>query len=242
MTTASFKHAAGDSPAYRRWQFATLSEPVPEPEPVEPEQPMVSAAEIEAIRSAAHAEGYGHGFGAGRTDGKAAADAEVEHLKRLGQSISRARVELSEETARALLALAVDIAQHVLRAELQHNPAAMLAAVRETIDLAGRGGNPQLLLNPGDVDFVRRHLGEDLAAENWRLSEDARIEPGGCRAVTASGAIDATLATRWARATAALGTAAPAVQDGLAEPVPVVQDDGPGEPVADTQRGPDDGN
>ncbi len=222
MTTASYKQAAGAAPVYRRWQFDTLSEAAPPPP--EPEQPMASASEIAAIRAAAHEEGYGAGFAAGRTDGKASTDAEVEHLKRLAQAMSRARVELTEQTAHALLALAVDIAQNVLRVELTHNPAAMLAAVRETIDLAGKGSNPQLLLNPGDFDFVRRHLGDDLAADNWRLTEDARIEPGGCRAVTANGAIDATLGTRWKRATAALGSTPPASSDQHIDEAPAPPD------------------
>lgn len=130
-------------------------------------------------------------------------------MRSLAGALDAARIALQEETAQALLSLAAEIAQHILRAELALNPGALLPAVREAMDLAGNGAHPQLFLNPGDVEFVRRHLADDLAVRDWRLAEDARIEPGGCRAVNADGMVDATLAARWQRAAAALGVKAP---------------------------------
>lgn len=215
MTTASSRRPAGAA-QYQRWQFATLTADSPvlrgtrgaeresEADP-EPEVPMVSESERARIREAARAEGYAAGFGSGRADAAEAVAAEATHLRALVKSIDAARVALTDETAGALLALACDIAAHAMRAELRFAREAMLPAVREAIDLAGAGAHPQLLLNPGDVEFVRRHLGDELAAGHWRLSEDARIEPGGCRAATAEGAVDATLVARWRRASAALG-------------------------------------
>lgn len=219
MTTASFEREMGRTNKYQRWQFATLTDegPVlrgsarsrePEPEP-DPEAPMVSESERARIVETARAEGYSAGFSTGRADAAHSVAAEVEHLKRLAEALSRARVELIEESAEALLALAVDIAQQVLRAELSTRPESMLAAAREAIDLAGRGAHPLLMLNPGDVDIVRRHLGDELTANHWRIVEDARIEPGGCRAASADGSIDATLSTRWRSVAATLGVDPP---------------------------------
>jgi flagellar assembly protein FliH len=220
VTTASFERDMSRTDKYQRWQFATLIDDGPvlrssarsreaDPEP-EPEVPMVSESERARILEVARAEGYSAGFSTGRADAAHSVAAEVEHLKRLAEALSRARIELIEESADALLGLAVDIAQQVLRTELASSPESMLAAVREAIDLAGRGAHPQLMLNPGDVDIVRRHLGDELAANHWRIVEDARIEPGGCRALSADGSIDATLATRWQSVAATLGVEPPA--------------------------------
>lgn len=194
------------SAAYQRWQFATLSadDDVAVPEE-SPQQPMVSDEELGRITESARVQGYAAGFASGRDDGKTAVDAEAAHLRRLVAAIGASGTALQADTAAALLALATDIARHVLRAEIEHDRAAILPAIREAIDLASGGAHPQLLLNPADIDFVRRHLGEDLAPDGWRLAEDARIEPGGCRATTANGSVDALLATRWKRAAAALG-------------------------------------
>lgn len=206
MTTASSKLGASGASSYQRWQFATLSTQADEA-PETASRPMISGTELARLTESARSEGYNAGFASGRADARDALSAETTHLRTLAGALDRARVTLSDETALALLALATEIAQHVLRTELTHEPRSMLPAVREALDLADGGAHPQLLLNPGDIDFVRRHLGDDLAVEQWRLTEDARIEPGGCRVMTANGAVDATLAARWRRAAAALGLA-----------------------------------
>ncbi len=204
MTTASSKQGATGANNYQRWQFATLNARVDEAGETA-SQPMITEPELARLKESARIEGYKAGFASGRADAGDAVGAETTHLRVLAGALDRARVALTDETAQALLALATEIAQHVLRTELTHDPRSMLPAVREALDLADGGAHPQLLLNPGDIDFVRRHLGDDLAVEQWRLTEDARIEPGGCRVVTANGAVDATLAARWRRAAAALG-------------------------------------
>lgn len=206
MTTVSSKQGVSGASSYQRWQFATLSTQADEaPEPAS--RAMISGAELARLTESARSEGYNAGFASGRADARDALSAETTHLRTLAVALDRARVALSDETAQALLALATEIAQHVLRTELTHNPQSLLPAVREALDLADGGAHPQLLLNPGDIDFVRRHLGDDLAIEQWRLTEDTRIEPGGCRVMTANGSVDATLAARWRRAAAALGLA-----------------------------------
>jgi len=205
--------------AYERWQFASLADenpvrtrraPAAEPEhPPGPTAAELAAHELAVLRETARADGHTAGFAAGRAEGLQAAQAEAEHLRRLTAAVAQAFSEMQDETARALLDLALDTARHVLREELRTQPEAMLGAIREAIDLAGGGANPTLLLNPADIGFVQRHLGEELTPGGWRLSEDARIEPGGCRVATANGAIDATLKTRWQRAIATLGSNVP---------------------------------
>jgi flagellar assembly protein FliH len=198
--------------AYELWQFASLADDAPkrtrhaaaEPAPG-PSAAAVAAHELAVLRETARADGHGAGFAAGRADGLAAAQAEMDHLRRLAAAIAGAYADMQDETAEALLTLALDTARHVLRTELQTQPEAMLPAIREAVDLAGGGAHPQLLLNPGDIGFVQRHLGADLTPGGWRLAEDARIEPGGCRITTTNGAIDSTLKTRWQRVVAALG-------------------------------------
>ena len=220
---ASSKHNGDSADGYQRWQFATLSTESDDPAGDVRTEPMITAAELAHLKDTARKDGYNAGFGSGRADGSTAAAAEAAHLRELAAALDRARVALTDETAQALLTLAVDIAQHILRVELSLHPQSMLPAVREALDLAGGGAHPQLLLNPGDVDFVRRHLGDDLAVHAWRLTEDARIEPGGCRVVSADGAVDATLATRWRRASAALGVPMPADGAGSREPPPAIR-------------------
>jgi len=201
---------------YERWQFASLADvdlsraaQSPSRNEVGPTPAEVSAHELAVIRETARADGHTAGFGAGRAEGLEAANAEIDHLRRLAAAMAAAFSDLQDETAEALLTLALDAARQVLRCELQGNPEAILAGIREAVDLAGGGIHPQILLNPGDLGFVQRHLGDELVPGGWRLTEDARIEPGGCRVVTANGAIDATLKTRWQRVVGSLGRSDP---------------------------------
>ncbi|HEX4327065.1 MAG TPA: flagellar assembly protein FliH [Burkholderiales bacterium] len=204
--------------AYERWQFASLADEAPkrsrrtqpgqEPPPG-PSTAELAAHELAVLRETARADGHTAGFAAGRSEGLQAAGAEVEHLRRIAAAMAGAFTEMQDETALSLLDLAIDIARHVLRDELRTHPEAMLGAIREAIDLSGAGANPVLQLNPGDLGFVQRHLGEELNPGGWRLAEDARVEPGGCRVSTTSGTIDATLKTRWQRAIASFGRSDP---------------------------------
>jgi flagellar assembly protein FliH len=215
--------------AYERWQFASLVDEGPTAQnrrrpaspfaqaaaPAEPEHPPgpsaaeVAANELAVLRETARADGQSAGFAAGfsegRAEGLAAAAAEVEHLRRIAAAMAGALTDLQDETARALVDLAIGTARHVLREELTVRPEAVLGAVREAIDLAGAGGAAVLQLNSADIGFVQRHLGEEVAATGLRLAEDARIEPGGCRLSTTNGSIDALLKTRWERAMAGMG-------------------------------------
>ena len=206
MTTASFNRAAAAGPisaVFERWQFASLAEtaakaPARAPAPDH-------TAELARLRAEAEAAGRAEGFLAGQAEGRAAAAAEAGRLRELTASMSYAIRTLQDEVGLAVMGLAFDVARQVLREELSINREAMLAGVREAIDLAGQGPNPQLQLHPDDVEFVAQHLEGEIAAGNWRVNGDARIDPGGCRVSTANGSIDATLALRWRRVAASLG-------------------------------------
>ena len=56
-----------------------------------------------------------------------------------------------------------------------------------------------LTLHPEDAALVRKHLGEELAQQGWKIEEDAHLDRGGCRVETRTNQIDATTPTRWQR-------------------------------------------
>ncbi|CFN83550.1 flagellar assembly protein FliH [Bordetella pertussis] len=97
----------------------------------------------------------------------------------------------------SLLTLALDIAGQVLRTTLAEHPEAMVAAVREVLQInPATGAAMRLWVHPDDLELVRTHLA------------DESITRGGCRTETAYGDVDATLQTRWRRVAASLGRSA----------------------------------
>src|SRR5258706_8528869 len=109
---------------------------------------------------------------------------------------------MNESVARELasLALALAVARQMVRRALKVRPELVLPVIEEALASLPRMTQPcQLILHPEDAALVCAHLAQDLAASNWVLRQDTRVERGGCRVETASGDVDATLETRWQR-------------------------------------------
>src|ERR1700754_3751617 len=205
--------------AYQRWEMASF-DPVPEPEPVEDERDI--EAEIQRLRDAAHAEGVASGHVAGQAlgyqagyeqghtkgleQGRAEARKEAERVTAIADGFTGALNAAQKEVAETLVALALDIAQQVVRQHVQHDPTALLAAAREVIAAEpALTGAPHLIVSPADLPIVEAYLMDELRARGWNVRTDPTIERGGCRAQAATGEVDATIGTRWERVAAALG-------------------------------------
>jgi flagellar assembly protein FliH len=148
---------------------------------------------------------------------QAAARIRAGHLERIGRVIVQLQARLDELASRGadqLLDLSLEVARQVLRRELSQRRDAVLPAVREAIAMiSDHAAHPRVHLNPEDFELVSAELGPDATFHGCRFVPDAGIGPGGCRIETPHGQIDATLATRWRRVVATLGTQAPGPQD-----------------------------
>jgi flagellar assembly protein FliH len=154
------------------------------------------------LRARAHEDGYRAGYAAGEL----AAGAITTKLAQITESARTALRGQEQEIAEDVLDLALDLARQIVRADLRVRREDVLQVVREAIGyLPQSTPNPQLILHPNDVDLVRSHIGDEISLGGWRLVEDHRIEPGGCRISAANCEVDATLSTRWKRVIAALG-------------------------------------
>lgn len=155
-----------------------------------------------ATRLQARDEGYRDGYGAGQ----AAAQKAAVQLLALANSARKNISEDQQQIAENLLELALDVARQVIRADIKVRRDDVLNVIREAMECLPQSTLcPQLILHPNDVDVVRSHVGDELTLGGWRLIEDHRIEPGGCRISAATCEIDATLATRWKRVLTSFG-------------------------------------
>jgi flagellar assembly protein FliH len=172
------------------------------------------------------AERTREGYEAGKAQGYADAQRSVQQaraadVQRLEQLLAALTAEfdgLAARTADTLLDLAVDIAAQVLRQEVQIRRDAILPVVHEALALVEHArAKPTLRLAPADVEQVRSALDADGRLQGCRIVADPAIGAGGCRVESASGEVDATLATRWRRVLQSLGTdAAPPAIDAAA--------------------------
>ena len=204
--------------AYQRWEMASF-DPVPEPEPVDDG---AFEAELQRLRDAAHAHGvasghvagqalgyqagYEQGYAQGLEQGRVESHAEATRLTAIADTFNAALAGARGEIADTLVALALDIAQQVVRQHVQHDPAALIAAAREVLAMEpALVGAPSLIVSPADLPVVEAYLLEELQARGWTVRTDPSVERGGCRAHANTGEVDAGIGTRWERVAAALG-------------------------------------
>lgn len=220
--------------AWQRWEMASVHKPAPEatqqPAPASEAEPvleklepvlLIDEAELTRLRLEAqqtgadegykqgYAEGHAQGQSEGYATGLAAAQDEARRLQTLAKALPEALRSAEREVADNLLTLALDIAHQVVRQALTSDPQLIVPLVRELLRSEPTlNGTPRLLLHADDVALVRQYLNDDLQAVGWNIRVDPTITRGGCRVHAASGALDATLETRWERVAAVLGRSA----------------------------------
>lgn len=208
--------------AYQRWELAAFDEAeqkaerareaagqppqeVIEESPPTPEEPPIvlpTAADIERMHNEAHEQGYAAGYEEGIADAKAVLADATGILGNLQQAIT----DLDQKIADQLLATAIEVANQVLRQSLKLQPELLLPIVREAVATLHPGaGHPALLAHPDDAVLIRKHMGDHLTHNNWRIIEDPTLTRGGCRIEFGASEVDATLETRWRRVIEAIG-------------------------------------
>jgi flagellar assembly protein FliH len=213
----------GSLSAYQRWEMASF-DPVPPAPPEEAVDDGAFEAELQRLRDAAHAKGvasghvagqalgyqagYDQGHAQGFAQGQSEAREEAARLAALAETFKAALDGAQHEISETLVALALDIAQQVVRQHVQHDPAALIAAAREVLAVEpALIGAPHLIVSPADLPVVEAYLMEELQARGWSVRTDPAVERGGCRAHAGTGEVDAGIDTRWERVAAALGKA-----------------------------------
>ena len=208
--------------AYQRWEMASFDPPPPPPPPASPDQLAVLEAELQRLRDEAHAQGHAAGHVAGQAIGYQAgyeqghkqgfeqglneAHEQARQLAQIAQRFGEALTTVEAGVAEMLVELALDIAHQVVRQHVRHDPAALVAVVREVLAAEpALTGSPQLIVSPADLPVVQAYLQDELATRGWIVRADPSIERGGCRAQAATGEMDATIGSRWERVAAAHG-------------------------------------
>jgi len=189
---------------WRRFEMGSISTPS-SPAAAQPAAAATTTPSADAARAAAQ-----EGFRKGYASGEARTATEAARFAALTREFSAAVQGLETELAERLLDLALDIAKQMLRSDVNARREALLPVVREAMHcIPENTQRAQLQLNPADVELVRGRIGDELNLGGWIIVEDHRIEPGGCRIVSSTGDVDATLPTRWRKIVAALGRETP---------------------------------
>lgn len=167
-------------------------------------------AALEQARQAGYHDGYRDGLSALEAFKVSFTAQTTAQVSALVQRMQAQFDAIEQDVARRVAGIALEVARQVLRSELHAHPEAVVAVTQEALgQLLNSARHVRLRLNPQDHEPVAAGCAEALSARGVHLIADAGIEPGGCLVESSIGEVDARVATRWARATAALGREEP---------------------------------
>ncbi len=160
--------------------------------------------EIEVRRQ----KGYDEGFAKGKQEGIAVGQAnlakQAQNLVKISGQLSKPLAELDDDVVDELVTLAMTIAKHMVRREIKTNPGEIVAVVREAAALLPSTSRTiKIFLHPEDMALLKESL--SISEQGvWALVDDPALTRGGCRLVTESAQLDASIETRLAAVVAEL--------------------------------------
>lgn len=160
---------------------------------------MLTAGQIEQVQRQAYEEGFALGRREGLAAGQAEVHAQVQRLDQMMRALSVPFEGLDEQVEQELLLLTTTLLRQLVRREIKSDPGQIVAVVREAMaSLPVATRNARLYLHPEDATLVRDALAINDAERPWRIMEDPVLTRGGCRVITDTSSIDASVETRLA--------------------------------------------
>ena len=149
--------------------------------------------EADSIRAAAAKEGYQEGI--------ANAKADIDHLKMSLFEFAGAKQAVFEKIAPEILSISVDIAQKIIKKELDSDPQILIDTIIDILKTVSKN-EPKIVIRvqPHSVQFVKDTIpnityqyGID---SKINIVADPSIEEGGCVFQTSNGIVDASIDTQ----------------------------------------------
>ncbi len=145
-------------------------------------------------------EAYEKGFAQGQKDGLALEKRQIEEkgkqLDALFSEISGLRDQIYAEAEEELLKMSILIAKKIIGGEIKTNPEIIGRTIRSAMKYLVDKSQIRILINPGDMEEVRRILPEIAGLTNggkFQVVEDHAIQRAGCILESGFGKINATI-------------------------------------------------
>ena len=149
--------------------------------------------EADAIRQSAMNEGYQYGL--------EAAQADIEVFKSSVSEFMKAKQEVFEYIAPDILEISVDIAQKIIKKEIEQNPQVLFNTIVDVLKtLSKEETKVTLRVNPLELNTVKEAVPRliTLAGIDTKVVvlSDENVTEGGCLVTTTNGIVDATVESR----------------------------------------------
>jgi flagellar assembly protein FliH len=168
---------------------------------------LLTAGQLEALERQVKEEARKRGYEEGLAAGKAEADARIARLEALAAAFTHPLQALDRAVEDEIVALAVRLASHLVRREIEQDPALLHAAVADCLAALAAGvRDVTIYFHPDDAALVRGQL-PPTAEQRFKVAVDPELLRGDLRVVSGSSLVDGTLAARCTAIIAAARTA-----------------------------------
>jgi flagellar assembly protein FliH len=150
-------------------------------------------------------EGFEYGHNEAQVQARNRIQTQIQQLDALLASLDTPFVKLDDQVEQELVALVISMVRQLVRREIRTDPQQIAGVVREAmaiLPVASR--NVRLVLHPEDAEIIRELYTLSESDLGWRVVEDPVLARGGCKIITDTSQIDATLESRIARLIAPL--------------------------------------
>lgn len=155
---------------------------------------------VEKERDHARREGYRQGREKGYQDALQAKEGEIAKAREVHQQAVKQRDEILKGMENEILDLSLDIAEKILRLELDRNDQAFCALVANGLEKIRTRGEVTLRVSPHEYEVVRQAKDVILAhakgVKELDIVMDRFVEKGSCVIESANGMVDASLQTQ----------------------------------------------
>lgn len=163
----------------------------------------LTAGQFDALQKQAHDEAAKRGFEEGLAAGKAEVAARVARLEAIAAAFAQPFQALEQSVEDEIVGLAITLASHLVRREIERDPAVLHAAVHDCMEVLGTNvRDVTLYLNSQDAALVREHV-KVATGPAFTLAVDPEIARGDMRIASSSSLVDGSLAARCAEIVAA---------------------------------------
>ncbi len=143
-------------------------------------------------------QGYDEGFEKGLQEGRAKGQQETQtnakKLTEIAAAMAQPYAEIDEAAEAEFINLALELAKHIIKRELQTQPEAIASVVHEALSgLVNVTSNVIVAINPEDAKILKGQEQNFAEVPNIVFREDPSISRGGCRVQSNSSRIDATI-------------------------------------------------
>lgn len=160
--------------------------------------------DLEAEAEAARAAGHDAGFAAGMHEAQQQMAAGVAALQAAAEALAAERERISTAVEPAAVELGLQIAEQAMAAAIAVQPERVVDVVRGALRRMVERERVTLLVNPEDLELVRAAapglVAELGGIEHCDVQAERRVGRGGAIVRTTEGEVDASVATKLARA------------------------------------------